>query len=229
MIGMKIPRPTAKIMVFAISLSWLPSSATYAAAPPSTEKIQIVANGMCCNGCAQKVAAQLYTAPGVSNVEADVPSHTVTVTFKPSARLTLGGLWQAAEKADGKPSKLVTSQATYTLQRPDQLQLKDPLVPGRYWVVVQQLATNDGAQVISKRLYAVRGVKNVSLDAANRTFFVESDANAALSPWSLLAAVEQSGLATESITGPQGVFTIERSAEKAARAYPAQQIQGAVR
>ena len=72
--------------------------------------------------------------------------------------------------------------------------------------------------MISKRLYAVRGVKNVSLDAASRTFFVESDANAPLSPWSLMAAVEQSGLATESITGPQGVFTIERSAEKAARA-----------
>ena len=178
---------------------------------------------------AQKVAAQLYTAPGVSNVEADVPSHTVTVTCKPSPKLTLGGLWQAAEKADGKPSKLMTSQATYTLQRPEQLQLKEPLVPGRYWVVVQKLATNDGAQVITKRLYAVRGVKIVSFDAASRTFFVESDANAALSPWTLMAAVEQSGLATESITGPQGVFTIERLVAKSASVYSTQQFQGAVR
>lgn len=227
--GMKIPRLKTTIAVFAISATWLPSSATYAANQPGTEKIQIVANGMCCNGCAQKVAAQLYTAPGVSNVEADVPSHTVTITCKPSQRLTLGGLWQATEKADGKPSKLVTSQATYTLQRPEQLQLKEPLVPGRYWVVVQKLTNNDGAEVITKRLYAVRGVKNVSLDTASRTFFVESDANEALSPWSLMAAVEQSGHATESITGPQGIFTIERPVAKSASVYSTQQFQGAVR
>ena len=145
MICIQDHRLTATIAVFAISMSWLSSSATHAAAQGATERIQIVAPAMCCKGCAQKVAAQLYTAPGVSNVEADVPSHTVTVTFKPSPKLTLGGLWLAAEKADGKPSKLVTPQATYTLQRPEQLQLTEPLAPGRYWVVVQQLATNDGA------------------------------------------------------------------------------------
>ncbi|HEX2474232.1 MAG TPA: heavy-metal-associated domain-containing protein, partial [Lacipirellulaceae bacterium] len=77
--------------------------------------VQITADDMCCQGCAQKVAAQLYAAPGVTTVATDVPNRTVKVTAKPSAKLTLERLWRAVEKGKGGPSKLVTAQATYTL------------------------------------------------------------------------------------------------------------------
>jgi copper chaperone CopZ len=224
----QIPRKLSTIAVVAISLSQLSNAATSLAAQAAAEKVQIVASGMCCKGCAQKVAAQLYAAPGVSNVEADLPSRTVTVTFKPSPKLTLSGLWQATEKADGKPTKLVTPRATYTLQRPEQLQLAQPLAPGRYWVVLNNPSSSVSIQEISKRLYSVRGVKTVSFDAPNRTFFVESATAEPLSPWNLVAAVEQAGQNAASITGPHGVFTIEHPAETAVRTNQSQQ-QGAVR
>ena len=229
MLRIQFPRFSGAIAIVALSLSHLSAPRTFAAGPTAPQEIQITAPGMCCQGCVQKLAAQLYAAPGVSNVEADLASHTVTVTYKPSPKFTLGGLWLATERGDGKPSKLVTPQATFTLQRPEQLQLSEPLAPGRYWVVVQQLEPNKGAQSISQHLKMLRGVKNVTLDAASRTFFVESDAAVSLSPFGLMAAVEQSGHSTESITGPHGVFTIERSVEKAARATTSQQLQGAVR
>lgn len=229
MLRTQIPRLPAVIAIVTLSLSHLSAPQTFAAGQTAPQKIQITVPAMCCQGCVQKVAAQLYAAPGVSNVEADLASHIVTVTFKPSPKFTLGGLWLAAEKGDGKPSKLVTPQATFTLQRSEQLQLSEPLAQGRYWVVVQQLEFNNGAQSISKHLRMLRGVKNVTLDAASRTFFVESDANVPLSPWGLIAAVEQSGHNPESITGPHGLFTIKRPIEKAARATTTQQTQGAVR
>jgi len=187
---------------------------------------------MCCKGCAQKVASQLYAAPGVSNVEIDLPNHTVIVTARPSPKLTLGHLWQAAEQGDGKPSKLITSQATYTLQRPEQLQLTEPLAPGRYWVVVRNLESNDGAQKIAKQLYAVRGIKTVRADIQKRVLFIESANQDVVSPWNLASAVAQAGDSAESITGPHGVLTIE-PAPKANQSsavrptYP--QTQGGVR
>lgn len=229
MLRIQLPRLSAAIAVVALSLSLLSAPATFAAVQTAMEKIQIVAPAMCCQGCAQKVAAQLYAAPGVFNVEADLATHTVTITYKPTPKLTLGGLWLAVENADGKPSKLVTSKATFTLQRPEQLNLSEPLAPGRYWLVVQQGESGIGAQSISKHLQMLRGVKNVTLDAASRTYFVESDVNVPLSLWGLNAAVERSGHSTVSITGPQGLFKIERAAVEAARATTTQQLQGTVR
>ena len=49
---------------------------------------EITADEMCCGGCAKKVASQLYTAPGVSNVKAMVAGRTVTITSKPSPTRT---------------------------------------------------------------------------------------------------------------------------------------------
>ena len=127
-------------------------------------QVQIVAAGVCCNGCAQKVGAQLYTEPGVSNVQADVPNHLVTITFRPSPKLTLGRLWAATERGDGKPSKLVTSQATYTLQRPEQLQLTEPLQPGHYWVVVEKLGSEESIGKAIKNLSENRPIASVRIN-----------------------------------------------------------------
>lgn len=222
-------RTVQRLGVVAVCFTTLvATSAGYGAPQYEAARIQIVADGMCCQGCAQKIAAQLYTAPGVSNVEADVASHTVVVTIKPSPRLTLGTLWHATEKGDGKPSKLISPQAIYTLQRPEQLQLREPLAPGRYWVVVNKLTSQEGAANAAKHLQAIRGVKTVSCDAASRTFFIETATADPLSPWNLVSAIEQSGHSTESVTGPQGLFTVERPVPRAAQTFSSQQ-QGAVR
>lgn len=195
-------------------------------------KVQIVADDMCCNGCAQKVAAQLYAAPGVTTVEADVPSHTITITAKPSPKLTLGRLWHAVEQGKGGPSKLVTAQATYTLTRPDSLKPEQRLTAGHYSLVVREMRDQDGAQQLANQLYTIRGVKNVSSDVAQRALFVESEAAALLSPWSFVAAVEQANNEAIIVAGPYGVLSVERSAAAdpatAARPnYP--QAQGGVR
>lgn len=230
MFGLQSWRP-ATFVVCVSAVAHVSVTAEYAIAQAAAVKIQIVADGMCCKGCAQKVAAQLYAVPGVSNVEVDLPNHTAIVTVTPSPKFTLERLWLAAEKGDGKPSKLVTSQATYTLQRPEQLELSEPLAPGRYWVVVKGLTSNDGAQKIAKQLYAIRGVKTVQADIANRTLFVESANPEPLSPWSLATAVERAGDKPVSITGPHGVLSIERPSQQQARAAitSSQQYQGAVR
>jgi copper chaperone CopZ len=202
------------------------------AAEPKVRQVQIVAEKVCCNGCAQKVAAQLYTAPGVINVDADVSNHTVTVSLKPSSKVTLDQLWAAVEKGDGKPSKLITWEAIYTLKRPDELKLTEPLAANRFWVVVRNEPTSDIAQKIAKHLYAVRGVAAVRINLAARTFFVEAAADHAVSPWQLTSAVESAGSRAESITGPHGLLTVDHPTDRSNRAAnnPAAGVnQGAVR
>ena len=106
------------------------NTSTIAVAQQTVFKVQIVADDMCCKGCAQKVAAQLYAAPGVTSVQADVPNRLVTVTAKPSPKLTVERLWQAVEQGKGGPSKLVTPQATYVLFRAESLPAEQRLPIG---------------------------------------------------------------------------------------------------
>lgn len=188
------------------------------AAEQSVRKVQIVAEKVCCNGCAQKVAAELYTAPGVTNVEADITTHTLTVSLKPSSKVTLAQLWAAVERGDGKPSKLITSDAAYILKHPDELQLTEPLALNRFWLVVRSQPTNEVTQKIVNQLRAIRGVEAVRFNLADRTFFVEAASDKSLSPWNLISAVESAGIRTESITGPHGFLKIEPLTSQAGRA-----------
>lgn len=174
-------------------------------------RFQITADDMCCNGCAQKVAAQLYTLPGVNSVEADVPSRKVVVTAKPSPKLTLARLWEAAEKGKGGPSRIATSQVSYTLTRPDKLQPQQRLPAGKYSLVVRGIDKPEVVQRIANQLYTIRGVKSVSIDSAARALVVESAAGTELSPWLLAGAVEQAQDQPIGIGGPFGWLKIEQS------------------
>lgn len=207
------------------------SGAQSASAQQATMQAQIVADGMCCNGCAQKIAAQLYAAPGVTNVQADVPSHTLTVTFRPSPKLTFGGIWGAVERGDGKPSRLTVAQTTYTLQRPEQLKLDQPLQPGQYWVVVEKLKSDQDTALLTKQLSSIRGVKSVKFDASSKTFFVETSPTDILSPFTAQTVVSETGHSMVTITGPYGVFAVERGAQQANRSTASQQpqVQGTIR
>jgi copper chaperone CopZ len=208
------------------------SIAPIAAAQQPVFKVQIVADEMCCQGCAQKVAAQLYAAPGVTSVEADVPNRLVTVAARPSPKLTLERLWRAVEQGQGGPSKLVTPQATYVLTRSENLKPEQRLPSDRYSLIVRSIPDKDSAQQIANQLYAIRGVQNVSVDVAERTLFIQAADGAVLSPWALAAAAELADGEPIAVAGPYGVFTIEQTAAASpatAAKSPYLPIQGAVR
>lgn len=225
-------RLNSKQMFFLLLVTIFFQPSAQAANDTATWKVQIVADEMCCKGCAQKVAAQLYAAPGVTSVEADVPNRLVTITAKPSPKLTLERLWRAVEQGEGKPSKLITPQATYTLTGLESLPPEERPAAGRYAVVVSKMDCKGCAQKIAAQFYAIRGVKAVSVDLGTRTLFVEPAGDAVLSPWALAGAVTQADDDLLSVSGPYGVFKIERATDQLQRAaaHPSHdQNQGAVR
>jgi copper chaperone CopZ len=195
-------------------------------------KVQIVADDMCCKGCAQKVAAQLYAAPGVTSVQADVPNRLVTVTAKPSPKLTVERLWQAVERGKGGPSKLIAPQATYVLFSAESLPPEERLDQGRYSLKAEAIHNKESAQLIANRLYAIQGVRNVTVDIDERKLSFQSTDGAVLSPWTIATAAEQVQGRPTAVAGPYGVLVIERSegADPATAANPSySQHQGEVR
>lgn len=188
------------------------SGSTNTAAAQNVLKVQVVADEMCCKGCAQKVAAQLYAAPGVTSVEADIPNRLVTVIAKPSPKLTLELIWQAVEKGKGGPSKLVTPDATYVLTRSENLKPEKRLAAGRYSLEVRNMEDKEVAKQIANQLYAVRGVESIRVDMAQRMLLVQSANGISLSPWALATAVERAQGELTAVSGPYGVLTVERSA-----------------
>ena len=173
---------------------------------------EITADEMCCGGCAKKVAAQLYTAPGVSNVKANVAGRTVTITAKPSPKLTMEKLWSAVEKGKGKPSKLISPEATYTLTPLDPA--TQQASAGVYTVVVVDLKANGVADKVGRELQTIRGVKTVVLHLDQDALVVESHPGVQLSPFALASAVERSGQQPSAIVGSYGQLTIEPSTAK---------------
>ncbi|WP_428306693.1 heavy-metal-associated domain-containing protein [Lacipirellula sp.] len=173
---------------------------------------EITADEMCCAGCAKKVAAQLYTAPGVSNVNANVAGRTVTITAKPSQKLTVEKLWSAVEKGKGKPSKLISSEATYTLTPLDPA--TQQASPGVYTVVVVDLKVSGVADKVGRELQTIRGVKTVVLHLDQDALVVEAHPGVHLSPFALASAVERSGQQPSAIVGSYGQLTIEPSTAK---------------
>ncbi|MEX2171486.1 MAG: heavy-metal-associated domain-containing protein [Pirellulales bacterium] len=183
------------------------------AKPVANTTYQFVADEMCCKGCAKNIAAQLYAAPGVTNVQADVATRTVVVTAKPSPKLTLEKLWDAVEKGKGKPSKLTTTAAIYELTRLEELTAEERPTAGVYTLVVSEMSDKAVAAKIAKSLYAIEGVQSVSFDSQQQALIVRPANGVQLSPWKLGGAVEQAEAQPLVITGPHGRFTIERMAE----------------
>jgi copper chaperone CopZ len=197
-----------------IAISLAPFICAQVARAADAVTFEIVADDMCCSGCAKKVAAQLYTAPGVINVKATVATRLVVVTAKPSPKLTLERLWNAVEKGKGKPSRLVAFGVVYTLTRPAELGPEEQPVGGAYTLGIADLTAHQSAERVAKALYGIRGVSKVSIDGAHDSLIVEPARGVMLSPWSLIATVEQAKEVPLAITGPHGRFDI--NAEDAA-------------
>lgn len=182
------------------------------AAPPtsSLERVEIVAEAMCCKGCARKVSGQLYAARGVREVGVEMSTHTITVSLPSPNATTLGQLWEAVEKGEGGPTKLVTAEATYSLVRPDVEGggLPDPSTRPPT-IVIDNLHCKGCAKKIAAQLYAVKGVTKVSVDLERETLYVQSRPNMTPSPWRLIGAVRNARERPLAVSGPYGTLAIE--------------------
>lgn len=205
-------RLAAAVATFAATMSALGGQLT--AKEAARIEVQIVADDMCCQGCAQKVAAQLYAAPGVTDVRTDVPKRIVKITATPSPKLTLERLWRAVEKGNGAPSKLITSQATYTLTGLEQEPLSERLPAGRYVIMVAKPQHAAELQSIIASLRSLPGVQHVDVDVSQQTITIQSSSNQPLSEWALVRVVKQAGSVPVRVSGPFGSLAIEYALER---------------
>jgi copper chaperone CopZ len=166
---------------------------------------------MCCQGCVQKVAAQLYALPGITSVQGDVPKRIVTITGKPSPKVTLERIWQAVEKGKGGPSKLVSRSATYTLTKAEKVKPEERLATGQYRLEVAALPNDGEAKAITEQLYRIQGIDKVGVDLAQRTLAIHTSSSPAISPWVLVGAAERAHSQPMTVAGPFGVLSIERT------------------
>jgi copper chaperone CopZ len=80
----------------------------------AASSMTIYVRDMHCANCAKRIARKLYTVPGVVKVQTDVPSATAIVTPQRDRHPSPRALWEAVEKAEFKPVKLVTPAGTFT-------------------------------------------------------------------------------------------------------------------
>jgi copper chaperone CopZ len=110
--GIRIVRMTIHRLA-AVALGLLIAAAANGVAAeikPST----ITVKDMHCGGCAKKIAAELKALAGVDKAEPDVEAKTVKVTPKANVVLSPKALWEAVEKADKTPTKLVGPSGSFT-------------------------------------------------------------------------------------------------------------------
>ncbi len=196
-----------KLLLLSICLAGLTGKQVQAAESSGNYPVEIVAADMCCKGCAQKVAGQLYAAPGVTDVKANVENRIVTVMVSRQSSASLAQLWNAVEAGKGGPTSLKIAEATFTLTPSERLDKSQPLPETTSYVVVEKLDFKDRAQKIVNQLYAIRGVQKVNADRQQDTLVVTSEQ--AISPWALIAAVAHAQERPAAIIGSYGQLSIE--------------------
>lgn len=68
---------------------------------------------MCCDGCAQKIAARLYTVRGVKEVRINLEKKLVFVIPQENQTLSPRAMWIAVEKGEDQPIVLTGPSGTY--------------------------------------------------------------------------------------------------------------------
>lgn len=105
-----IPRRTWLGLVALTACCALAPSA-FAAQPTYTT---IVVDDMHCGSCAKKIAAQLYSVPGVVEVRADVEKSLAYVIPQKRKAPSPRQMWEAVEKAGFKTLKLIGPSGSYS-------------------------------------------------------------------------------------------------------------------
>ena len=192
-----------RLMTLTLALGALGEGAF--AAPTSFQTVEIVAEGMCCQGCARKVAGKLYTARGVRSVDTDVPTHAVKVQAPQAGVAYLGTLWDAVAAGDGAPTSLVTADATF--------KLKPAAEPGTQQITtairLAGVATPERVRRVADRFGAVEGVTGVRFDQTASTLLVTTAPDRRLNPWAAVELAAGVGERPVSVVGPAGVLTIQ--------------------
>jgi len=208
----------APLMIFTVTMS---TSLLIAATPQAgNQQVQIIADAMCCKGCAQKVAGQLYAAPGVTAVDANIENKTVVVTVSQQKGATLEQLWQAVAAGEGGPTSLTTADATFSVTQAEALAANSLPPQGTTYVVIDNLHCKGCAQKIAAQLYTIRGVSKVSADMKQNTMVINSNGQN-LSPWALIGAVMGAKERPLAIVGASGRMDIAWSAPKTTSAHQA--------
>ncbi|MAT68543.1 MAG: hypothetical protein CMJ58_03370 [Planctomycetaceae bacterium] len=222
-------REKAKSLIAAAVMIAAASSTAFAQSPahqPGDGEVQVIAEKMCCKGCAQKVSGQLYTLKGVKSVGVDLSTHTVNVTLPPPSATTLGRIWHAIEQGDGGPTSLSTSTAAYQIVRPqNEQELRAVQQMGAtQHIVIDNLHCKGCAQKIAAQLYALKGVTKVSVDMERETLIVETNPKTPVSPWLVIDAVSAAKERPVAIRGNYGTLVITWATEAAPKSnHQAQQ------
>lgn len=190
-----------KLMLMVSMLSF--SLAATVHATSGAYQVEIHAAEMCCKGCVQKVSAQLYAAPGVTSVEANLETRMVKVSVSQQKGATIDQLWHAVEVGKGGPDQLRTGSAVFTLTAPNKAK---PVPASTSYIVVENLNQEGRPQQIAGKLYAIEGVKKVNADPQQNVLIVSGGE---LSPWALIGAVTSVQARPLSVRGAYGEMRIE--------------------
>lgn len=218
----RLPKGLGNRLVIILALMGASSGVEAAAPPAGSRQVQIVAEDMCCKGCFQKVARQLYAARGVTNVAVNLENKTVVVTVSKKKGATLEQLWQAVDAGKGGPAKLTTAEATFSMTHPKALASKSLPSQGTTHVVIDNLHCKGCAKKIAAQLYTIRGVSKVDADMQQNTMIVTNNGKS-LSPWALVGAVTNAKERPLKILGASGRMDIVWSAPKTGNAHQARQ------
>jgi copper chaperone CopZ len=179
-------------------------SVVQAASSVGTFQVEIHAAEMCCKGCVQKVSAQLYAAPGVTSVEANLETRMVKVSVSQKKGATIEQLWQAVAVGAGGPDQLRTGSAIFTLTAPAEKAVAN--AASTSYVVVENLNEEGRPQQIAGKLYAIEGVQKVNADLQKNTLIITGGQ---LSPWAIIGAVANAQARPISVKGAYGEMKIE--------------------
>lgn len=97
--------------LLSIALALLVTSAANAAEPAYTT---INVEKMCCNGCAQKIAGQLYVVRGVKEVRVNLDKKLVYVIPQQTKTVSPRAMWEAVQKGEDNPIRLAGPSGTFT-------------------------------------------------------------------------------------------------------------------
>ncbi|WP_442483376.1 cation transporter [Aeoliella sp. SH292] len=176
-------------------------------------RLQVVAEKMCCAGCARKVSSQIYTVRGVRSVSVDLATHTVSIEHGQLSAPVLGQIWNAVQVADGGPVTMTTGEATYRLTVPE-----DPKAIEAHrrmgksqQISFVELKDPQQAQLVASKLQEITGVAKVSVDMPSQTITVDV-ADKPISPWSMLQVIRAAGATPAAFLGNYGTLAIEPTA-----------------
>ncbi len=177
-------------------------------------RIEITVSKMHCKGCAKKIAARLYTVPGVKSVSVDVKNKTLIVSSQSGKTLSPRQLCEAIENGDDRPVRVAGPNIMLVMEYPDDAAVSTQATQTQIEIVVEKMHCRACAQKIASKLYAVPGVKSVSVTVNRKTLHVTPTTGRQLSLWALWEAVQQAENRALEIRGSTGSLKDTKLAAK---------------